>query len=238
MSESRRILVIEDDADLRRLLTLHLSDLGMQVRQASDGLTGLDLAMTTAPELIILDLKLPGMDGLEVCRRVRQTQEYIPILMLTSRSSETDRVVGLEVGADDYLTKPFSVQELLARVKAMFRRGDAMAAPKKAETQEIMEFGDLRIETSKRRVTLRGEPVSLTVKEFDLLALFAQEPGRVYTRENLLDGVWGPGYHGYEHTVNTHINRLRGKIEDDPAKPRYLQTIWGVGYRLAEETAA
>ncbi|RYD47246.1 MAG: response regulator transcription factor, partial [Verrucomicrobiaceae bacterium] len=159
MSESRRVLVIEDDADLRRLLTLHLSDLGMQVRHAADGLTGLDLAMTTSPELIILDLKLPGMDGLEVCRRVRQTREYIPILMLTSRSSETDRVVGLEVGADDYLTKPFSVQELLARVKAMFRRGDAMSAPKKEETPEVLEFGDLRIESAKRRVTLRGEPV-------------------------------------------------------------------------------
>ena len=236
MSEARRILVIEDNDDLRRLLTLHLTELGHQVRQAADGLTGLDLAMTTAPELIVLDLKLPGMDGLEVCRRVRQTRDYIPILMLTSRSSETDRVVGLEMGADDYLTKPFSVQEFLARVKAMFRRGDALKGPRE-EPPEVLEFGEIRIERAKRRVTLNGEPVALTVKEFDLLALFAREPGRVYTREDLLDNVWGQGYHGYEHTVNTHINRLRGKIERDPAHPRYLQTVWGVGYRLAEEVA-
>ncbi|CAN5665844.1 response regulator transcription factor [soil metagenome] len=236
MSNSRRILVIEDDDDLRRLLALHLTDLGHEVRQAADGFTGVDLAMTTSPDLIILDLKLPGLDGLEVCRRVRQTRDYIPILMLTARSSETDRVIGLEVGADDYLTKPFSVQELLARVKAMFRRGDAMSAPRKEEIDE-QEFGNLRIERTKRRVTLRGEPISLTAKEFDLLALFAREPGRVYTREDLLDNVWGQGYHGYEHTVNTHINRLRNKIEDDPARPRYLQTVWGVGYRLTEEAS-
>ena len=236
MSDARRILVIEDDSDLRRLLALHLKDLGLDVRQAADGLTGLDLAMTTAPEMIVLDLKLPGMDGLEVCRRVRQTRDYIPILMLTSRSSETDRVVGLEMGADDYLTKPFSVQEFLARVRAMFRRGDAMKVPQE-EPPGVFEFGEIRIERAKRRVTLRGENVALTVKEFDLLALFAREPGRVFTREDLLDGVWGQGYHGYEHTVNTHINRLRGKIERDPAHPRYLQTVWGVGYRLAEEIA-
>ena len=176
MSDSRKILVIEDDDDLRRLLTLHLSDLGLDVRQAADGLTGLDLAMTTAPELIVLDLKLPGMDGLEVCRRVRQTRDYIPILMLTSRSSETDRVVGLEMGADDYLTKPFGVGEFLARVKAMFRRGDALKGPRE-EPPEVMEFGEIRIERAKRRVTLNGEPVALTVKEFDLLALFRPRAG-------------------------------------------------------------
>ena len=237
MSDARRILVVEDDSDLRRLLALHLKDLGLDVRQAADGLTGLDLAMTTAPELIVLDLKLPGMDGLEVCRRVRQTRDYIPILMLTSRASETDRVVGLEMGADDYLTKPFSVAEFLARVKAMFRRGDAMKIPRE-EPPEVLTAGELRIDRVKRQVTLNGEPVALTVKEFDLLALFASEPGRVFTRENLLDGVWGGGYHGYEHTVNTHINRLRGKIEKDPAHPRYLQTVWGVGYRLAEDLAS
>ena len=236
MNDGRRILVIEDDRDLRRLIALHLKDLGLEVREAADGLTGLDLAMTTSPEIIVLDLKLPGMDGLEVCRRVRQTRDYIPILMLTSRSSETDRVVGLEMGADDYLAKPFSVQEFLARVKAMFRRGDAMKAPKD-EPPEALEVGEIRIERIKRQVTLRGEPVALTAKEFDLLALFAREPGRVYTREDLLDNVWGQGYHGYEHTVNTHINRLRGKIEADPAHPRYLQTVWGVGYRLAEDPA-
>lgn len=189
--------------------------------------------MTIAPELIVLDLNLPGLDGLEICRRVRLTREDVPILMLTSRASETDRVAGLETGADDYLTKPFGVQEFLARVKAMFRRGDALRAPRE-ETAPTFDVGDLRIEVAKRRVTLRGEAVALTAKEFDLLALFAREPGRVYTRENLLDHVWGRGYHGYEHTVNTHINRLRGKIEADPAHPRYLRTVWGVGYRLAE----
>lgn len=236
MAEARRILVIEDNDDLRRLLTLHLKELGLEVLQAADGRTGLDLAMTAAPELIVLDLKLPELDGLEVCRRVRQMRDYIPILMLTSRSSEIDRVVGLEIGADDYLTKPFSVQELLARVKAVFRRGDALKAPRE-EPSDIAEIGEIRIERAKRRVTVSGSFVALTVKEFDLLALFAREPGRVFSREELLDNVWGQGYRGYEHTVNTHINRLRGKIERDPANPRYLQTVWGVGYRLAEEIA-
>jgi DNA-binding response OmpR family regulator len=234
----RKVLVIEDDADLRRLLTMHLRDLGLEVRQAADGVSGLDLALNGEPELIILDLKLPGMDGLEVCRRIRAVNKTVPVLMLTSRSTEADRVAGLELGADDYLSKPFSIAELLARVKAIFRRGDALQTVTKEPVAENIDLGELLIDTTKRRVTLRGEPVTLTVKEFDLLVLFAREPGKVYTREDLLDGVWGQGYYGYEHTVNTHINRLRGKIEADPANPKILETVWGVGYRLAEGLGA
>jgi DNA-binding response OmpR family regulator len=177
---------------------------------------------------------LPGMDGLEICRRLRGETDYVPILMLTAKASEIDRIVGLELGADDYLTKPFSVRELVARVKAIFRRVSAVRAQTDAQDSPFITLGALVIETEKRKVTLDGEPITLTAKEYDLLHHFASHPGRVYTRAQLLDQVWGYGYEGYEHTVNSHINRLRGKIESDPANPRYVLTVWGVGYRFAE----
>jgi DNA-binding response OmpR family regulator len=177
---------------------------------------------------------LPGVDGLEICRRLRQETDYLPILMLTAKSSEIDRIVGLELGADDYLTKPFSVRELVARVKAIFRRIGAVTLREDDKTSPKIGIGDLVIEADKRKVILDGRQITLTAKEYDLLYHFASHPGRVYTRTQLLDQVWGYGYEGYEHTVNSHINRLRGKIEADPASPRYVLTVWGVGYRFAE----
>ncbi len=230
----RKILVVEDDRDIARLVELHLRDHGNDVVLAHDGALGLGLALSNSFDLVILDLNLPGVDGLEICRRLRTKPAYTPILMLTSRSSEIDRILGLEIGADDYLTKPFSVRELVARVKAIFRRVEAMGSTEPAPVPTI-QVGDILIEGDKRTATIGGRAVSLTAKEFDLLAQFAGHPGRVYTRTNLLDLVWGKGYEGYEHTVNTHINRLRAKIEKDPADPRYLLTVWGVGYKFAEQ---
>jgi DNA-binding response OmpR family regulator len=230
----KRILIIEDNIDLARLLAGHLRDLSYDVDLAADGNEGLANAERTAYDLIILDIMLPGIDGLEICRRIRERPPYVPILMLTARSSETDRVVGLEVGADDYVTKPFSIRELLARVKAMFRRAEQLGRSSAGPAAARIEAGKLVIDPERRTVTLGGTPVDLTAKEFDLLLYFASHPGRVFTRSQLLDAVWGYGHDGYEHTVNSHINRLRAKIEQDPARPRYVLTVWGVGYKFAE----
>lgn len=231
---SRRILVIEDNRDLADLVRLHLSDLPAQVDVAADGASGLARAQRQRYDLIVLDLMLPGLDGLEVCRRLRESGSYTPILMLTAKSSEMDRVLGLELGADDYLTKPFSLPELVARVKAIFRRVEALATAPEAGGLGVIERDGLSIDCAKRRVSVEGQQVDLTSREFDLLVHFARHPGRVYKRAQLLDQVWGHGYEGYEHTVNSHINRLRAKIEKDPASPRYIQTVWGVGYRFAD----
>lgn len=230
------ILVAEDDGDIAGLVQLHLRDLGYEVDVASDGRVALEQALSRPYDLVVLDVMLPGLDGLEICRRLRGQPHYPLILMLTSRSSELDRVLGLEVGADDYLTKPFSIRELLARVKALFRRVEALGTPSPLcpPGQRIIRADALVIDTEKRLVTLGSQPVSLTAKEFDLLLLFACHPGRVYTRAELLDLVWSVGYEGYEHTVNSHINRLRAKIEPDPARPARLLTVWGVGYKFAE----
>ncbi len=231
---SRKILVIEDSRDIAHLLELHLPDLGCEVDVVHDGDVGLARALGAPYDLIILDLMLPGMDGLEVCRRLRARPNYTPILMLTAKSSEFDRVLGLEVGADDYLTKPFGIRELLARVKALFRRLDVLASQSISTPTETIRVGDLSIDTEKRRVALGERQIELTAKEFDLLVQFAHHPGRVYTRSQLLDLVWGYGHGGYEHTVNSHINRLRAKIEKDPARPHYILTVWGVGYKFFE----
>jgi len=177
---------------------------------------------------------LPRLDGLELCRRLRTRADYVPILMLTAKSTELDRVLGLEVGADDYLTKPFSIRELIARVKALFRRVNAMAESPVARSEQLRING-LQIDSDKRRVCLNEQEVQLTSREFDLLLHFARHPGRVYSRAQLLDAVWGYGHDGYEHTVNSHINRLRAKIESNPAQPGYILTVWGVGYKFAEQ---
>jgi DNA-binding response OmpR family regulator len=235
---SRTILIIEDDRDIANLVKLHLRDRGYEVQLAHDGTTGLDLALSRQYDLIILDLGLPGIDGVEICQRVRAASAYTPLLILSCRSSELDRVLGLELGADDYLTKPFSIRELLARVKALFRLMEAITSEESEESGKVIRAGELVIDVDKRRVTLREKPVLLTAREFDLLLLFADQPGKVYTRRNLLNLVWGYRYEGYEHTVNSHINRLRAKIEENPSKPSYILTVWGVGYRFADSAAA
>lgn len=231
---ARKILVIEDEKDIAHLVELHLRDLGCDVTLAHDGRVGLDLALAQQFDLIVLDLMVPGLDGLEVCRSLRARPAYIPILMLTAKSTELDRVLGLEVGADDYLTKPFSIRELIARVKALFRRVDALAAQNAGDEQQVLHVGDLVIDVDRRKVTLRDKQVELTAKEFALLLQFARHPGKVYTRSQLLDQVWNYSHDGYEHTVNSHINRLRAKIEHDPAHPDYILTVWGVGYKFVE----
>lgn len=230
---ARRILVVEDNLDLAELVRLHLGDAGYATETCSDGRSALQRLSAAPCDLVILDLMLPGIDGLELCRRLRTRPDYLPILMLTAKSTELDRVLGLEVGADDYVTKPFSIRELLARVKALFRRVDAMAETP-AETTEVLRTSDLEIDSAKRQVWRDGAEVHLTGREFDLLLHFARHPGRVYSRAQLLDLVWGYGHEGYEHTVNSHINRLRAKIERMPAQPRYILTVWGVGYKFAE----
>jgi DNA-binding response OmpR family regulator len=231
---ARQVLVIEDDEDIAKLVKLQLTELSCTVKLAFDGIVGLAEAESRPYDLIILDLMLPGIDGLEVCRRLRGKDRYTPILMLTAKSTELDRVLGLEMGADDYLTKPFSVLELSARVKAIFRRVDNLAGPNVSTTQ-VIECESLRIDAAKRNVTLDDEKVDLTAKEFDLLLHFAENPGRVYTRAQLLDKVWGYTHSGYEHTVNSHINRLRAKIERSPNQPEFIQTVWGVGYKFRDK---
>jgi DNA-binding response OmpR family regulator len=189
-------------------------------------------------DLVILDLMLPVMDGLTVCRHIRSQAGYVPIIMLTSKSSELDRVLGLEIGADDYLTKPFSIPELMARVKAQLRRQQATVPVTTVADNMPLNFDGLTVELDKRRVAVAGKSVDLTAKEFDLLVHFAKHPGRVYNRVQLLDQVWGYNHEGYEHTVNSHINRLRAKVEQDPMHPRYILTVWGVGYKFSDEVAA
>ena len=227
----KRILVIEDERDIAELIRLHLADLDYSVTLSCDGSTGLRRASSDSWDLVILDLRLPGIDGLEICRRLRQDSSAVPILMLTSKSSELDRVVGLEIGADDYVTKPFSVLELIARVKAILRRAELSRACS-IERKGMVSSGCVTIDPATRGATIRGEAIELTAREFDLLLHFATHPGRVFRRLELLDSVWGWGHEGYEHTVNSHINRLRAKIETDPAHPELIVTVWGVGYKM------
>ncbi len=230
------ILVIEDNHDIAELVALHLRDEGCEVTVHNDGSEGLAAARASSFDLLVLDLMLPGTDGLTICRELRAGPHYLPILMLTAKSTELDRVLGLEMGADDYLTKPFSIRELVARVKALLRRAEAMGsqAQQEDDISESIQCGDLIIDTERRQVSVAGNNIELTAKEFDLLLYFVRHPGRVYSRVQLLDQVWGYGHEGYEHTVNSHINRLRSKIEADPAKPRYVLTVWGVGYKFNE----
>lgn len=232
---SASILVVEDHREIADLVRLHLHDAGYQASTVGDGRAALASIRSSRCDLVILDLMLPDMDGLELCQQLRAHADYTPILMLTSKSSEADRILGLELGADDYLTKPFSVLELLARVKAILRR---VRSPdpqnEKNHADEIVRIDELVIDRVRHRVLLRGQEIQLTAREFDLLLHFAQSPGRVYTRTQLLDSVWGYEHAGYEHTVNSHINRLRAKIEVDPAQPRYILTVWGVGYKFSE----
>jgi DNA-binding response OmpR family regulator len=228
-----RLLVVEDEHDIAALLELHLADLPATVTVARDGPEGLALALEGRFDALILDLRLPGLSGLDLCRTLRARGHDLPILMLTARSAELDRVLGLELGADDYVSKPFSVLELQARVRALLRRAAQRDAPTTAtDPQQRMAAADLSIDRTQRRAWLAGQELVLTPREFDLLWHFMQHPGRAFTRAELLAQVWGYGHDGYDHTVNSHINRLRAKLGDDRSEARFIHTVWGVGYRF------
>lgn len=234
---NKKLLLVEDDADISNLVKMSMADIGFEVDTFSDGSTAYQKAGSRHYDFIILDVMLPGMDGLEICKQLRADGNDTPIMMLTAKAAELDRVIGLESGADDYLTKPFSISELQARVKARMRRREGAFSGEEARTKNdsaVITAGGMTIDPEKRKVKVDDEDIYLTAKEFDLLFCFASNPGRVYNREQLLDLVWGYGFEGYDHTVNSHINRLRTKIEKDPGKPKYVLTVWGVGYRFAE----
>ncbi len=227
------ILIVEDDQDLSELIKIQLSDLNFSIEQSFNGSEALEKIQTKDYSLIILDVMLPGTNGFDICKSVREDDSKTPILMLTAKAEEIDKIMGLEFGADDYLTKPFSIRELTARVKALLRRS-SVTEQVENPIQEHIEFGELSIYPNKRVIELGHDALELTSKEFDLLLLFANNPGRAYSRQQLLDIVWGYQYNGYSHTVNSHINRLRSKIEKDPANPTFIKTVWGVGYRFTE----
>lgn len=235
MDRNNTVLIIEDDPDIVDLLSLHLQDLGYTADRAVNGKEGLRKALDGEYILVILDLMLPGMDGLTICRKLREEKRYTPILMLTAKAEELDKIIGLELGADDYITKPFNTRELIARIKAIIRRVEQMEGkPVKEAVSAPLRFGQLTIDTVKRQVLISDQQVELTTKEFDLLVLLASNPGQAFSRQQLLSQVWGYQYEGYSHTVNSHINRLRSKIERDAAQPEYVKTVWGFGYRFAE----
>ncbi len=228
------ILVAEDQTDIRDLLVMHLQSAGYSVAAVGDGPAALASQSETASDLLILDLMMPGLDGLEVCKALRARGRSTPILMLTAKSTELDRVLGLELGADDYLTKPFSLAELLARVKALLRRADLLRAAHAGAHDQAIRNGDLEILPAKRQVRRGAEALDFTALEFDLLLHFATHPGHVFSRSQLLNAVWGYSHDGYEHTVTTHINRLRSKLEADPMRPELILTVRGAGYKMRE----
>ncbi|HHC78998.1 MAG TPA: response regulator transcription factor [Flavobacteriia bacterium] len=230
----KKVLVIEDDKEIVNLLEIHLNDIDCRVLKAYDGQEGLRVAMAEHPDLIILDISMPKMDGIEVCREIRKKQST-PIIMLTAKVEEIDRVLGLEIGADDYITKPFSIREFIARVKAIFRRTKMDRESMENNMSTELKFSDLRINIEKRKVVQNGRKIELSPKEFELLVLMASNPGKNYSRSNLLTIIWGYDFEGYEHTVNSHINRLRAKIEPEMANPTYIITTWGVGYKFNED---
>lgn len=230
----KSILIIEDNEDMAQLLALHLRDLQCHVEICIDGLSGMEKIKHKDFDLVILDLMLPGHDGLTICREIRKKPVYNAVLMLTAKDSKMDCIHGLETGADDYVTKPFSITEVLARIKAIFRRSDAITSIIQGKQYGIIQRGTLLICSEQHQVTVNDLAVDLTAREFELLLFFAQNPGRVFSRSELLDKVWGYGHDGFEHTVNSHINRLRFKIEQDPKQPVYIQTVWGVGYKFME----
>lgn len=224
-----RILVVDDDHHVGELLSMHLEELGFKVTRASDGIRGLELGLLDTFDLVILDVMLPGRNGVDICRELRTKKIRAPIMMLTSKGEEVDKVLGLEMGADDYVSKPFSIREICARVKALLRR----SSPSTEAHDVKIEIRGLMIDPTSHEVSLNGKTLELTSTEFDLLHYMAKSAGRAFSREQLLTGVWGYTSSAYEHTVNTHINRLRSKIEPDPANPTFIQTVWGVGYKCA-----
>ncbi len=233
------ILVAEDQVDIRDLIVLNLQQAGYAVTSVADGRAALDHEAARASDLLVLDLMMPALDGLEVCKALRARGRATPILMLTAKSTELDRVLGLELGADDYLSKPFSMAELLARVKALLRRAELLrAAAAEPSPSQSVKNGELEILPVRREVRIHGREgagaLEFTALEFDLLLHFANHPGRVFSRTQLLDAVWGYSHEGYEHTVTTHINRLRAKLEQDPMNPRFILTVRGAGYKMRD----
>lgn len=229
----KRALIVEDDPKIAELVAIHLKDLMFETLIVGDGLNGLHRGLENSYDLIVLDIMLPSMDGVEICRQLRSNDVIAPIIMLTAKSEEIDKVLGLETGADDYITKPFSVRELQARVKAVIRRSDTNKVSHNQDTI-IITAGALTIDLDRRKVTKENQRLDLTPKEFDLLSLMASKPGKSFNRQELLNLVWGYDFIGFEHTVNSHINRLRAKIEPDMTKPIYILTTWGYGYRFNE----
>jgi DNA-binding response OmpR family regulator len=228
--------VVEDDTELIEILRLNLEAEGYQVVAATDGAEGLQCFNRGAWALVILDWMLPSLSGLDILRAIRDRDGRTPVLMLTARGDESDKVLGLEQGCDDYLTKPFSVRELVARVKVLRRRIErAEELARITAGERILDLGVLKIDTGKHRVTVRNQPVQLTVKEYDLLNTLASRPGRIFSRQQLLDIVWNQDSDLYEHTVNSHINRLRSKIEENPNRPKLILTVWGIGYRFTDD---
>jgi DNA-binding response OmpR family regulator len=230
----RKVLVIEDDPNIIALLQIHLTDLGCEVLSAQNGLHALNMITEQTFQLIVLDLMLPGINGMEICRQVRLTDRSTPIMILSAKSEEIDKVLGLETGADDYLTKPFSIREFIARVKVIFRRKEEQSTENQLPNKLFLKCGEMEIDVDKRKVTLNNLRIELSPKEFDLLVLLASNPGKSYSRQRLLSLVWGYDFEGYEHTVNSHINRLRSKIEKNISDPQFILTTWGVGYRFNE----
>ena len=236
------LLVVEDDASLRETISRRFAEAGYEVTTAATGPDALAAVAARVPDLVLLDVMLPGLDGVEVCRRLRAVHPLLYIVMLTARADELDRVVGLEVGADDYVTKPFSLQELVARVRAALRRVRTVreqlaAAPTTSDEAAPIAVGDLRIDPVRRTAHLAGDEVHLTVREFDLLLYLAQHPDRPFTRSQLLEGIWGITYDGYDRTIDSHVQRLRAKVEADAGNPRYVRTVWGVGYKFFTDAA-
>jgi DNA-binding response OmpR family regulator len=229
------LLVVEDDENISTMINEHFSRVGYSVKTAEDGLAGVQAALNDHPDVVVLDLMLPKMDGLAVCREIREKAPYIPILMLTAKDDVVDTVLGLEMGADDYITKPFSLRELEARIKSVLRRSRTAVVPEGTGDEAPIIRGKLRIEPSKREVTVGDRQVELTPKEFDLLRLFASNPGRVFPRKYLLEKIWDYSYEGYDRTIDSHINRLRAKIEDNPENPQMVLTVWGIGYKFSDE---
>jgi two-component system, OmpR family, alkaline phosphatase synthesis response regulator PhoP len=228
----KNILLVEDDPQITDLLNLHLHEPFYRVTACDRGAAALEKLAGSTFHLVILDIMLPDLNGIEICRRIQEQNGRTPILMLSSLAEETDKVTALELGADDYLTKPFGIFELMARVKALLRRGNEEAPPVAAEG--VLVRRELVIDRDKKKVTVRGQRLDLTPKEFDLLVLMAGHPGKTFTRHELLEMIWGFAFQEYEHTVTSHINRLRIKLEKDISKPEYILTTWGRGYRFTE----
>ncbi len=237
MDQTHKILIVEDDEDIAELVAINLSDAGIQTNHISDGALATDEILNNDYSLIILDLMLPNKSGLDICRQVKENKAAQAILMLTAKSSEVDQIVGLELGADDYITKPFSVAALVARVRAQLRRVELiqMSQNKKKEKNEIV-LGRLVIDLNKHSVSIDSTMIELTATEFDLILFLANHPDQVFSRANLLDSVWGYDHLGYEHTVNSHINRLRKKLEPFDSQSHIIQTVWGVGYKLSSKS--